>query len=209
MNNREQYVASPEDEDAVRRKMREKCIGKFKFEKLEVEAFFANSVQPALNAFAFQADPATIDPEGFQIAMDNMTNASYHEGELNGVPYGAFSLGVRVTTKDRRFYYRVYAMSPDWKPLGPYCVFIKSDGECRTIEDLETCSGDALFDDVKRFFLETKAEVIAEALPPTISIEDREATAEYIVELLKQHDEETRKAFEGERRKREKEHEEL
>jgi flagellar biosynthesis/type III secretory pathway M-ring protein FliF/YscJ len=53
------------------------------------------------------------------------------------------------------------------------------------------------------------AEAIAEALPPTISIEDRKTIAELTLEILKQHDEETRKAFEEERRKREKEHEEV
>jgi hypothetical protein len=53
------------------------------------------------------------------------------------------------------------------------------------------------------------AEAIAEALPPTISIEDKEATAEYIVKLLKQQKEEIRKEFEEKRRKREKEHEEV
>jgi thiamine pyrophosphate-dependent acetolactate synthase large subunit-like protein len=48
-------------------------------------------------------------------------------------------------------------------------------------------------------------EAIAKALPPTISIEDKEATAEYIVELLKQQQE----AYEEADRKREKEHEEV
>jgi hypothetical protein len=159
MTNREQFVASPEDEDAVRREMREKCIGKFEFEKSEVEAFFANSVQPALYSFVFPAEPAAIDPDGFRATMDNMTNVMYHEGTLDGVHYGAFSLGFRVTMKDRLFYYYVYAMSPDWKPLGPYCVFIKSDGEYRAIDDLETCSGEALFDDIKRSFLKAKAQL--------------------------------------------------
>ncbi|HEY4964449.1 MAG TPA: hypothetical protein VIH90_07200 [Candidatus Saccharimonadales bacterium] len=37
------------------------------------------------------------------------------------------------------------------------------------------------------------AEVIFEALPPTISIEDRKAIAESTLEFLKQHDEETKK----------------
>ena len=41
-------------------------------------------------------------------------------------------------------------------------------------------------------------EAIAEVLPPTISIEDRETIAKLTLELLKQHDEETRKAFEEE-----------
>lgn len=49
----------------------------------------------------------------------------------------------------------------------------------------------------------TKA--IIEALPPTTSIEDRKT----IAEMLKQHEEETRKSFEKEREERKKEHEDV
>jgi hypothetical protein len=155
VNNQEEYLANPEDEEAVRREMGEKCIAKF--EMSDVRAFFAKSVNPALNAFALLSDPETIDKDRFEI--DVRGDPSYHEGVLDGLPYSAFSLGFCVTTSNWLFYYSVYTMSPPLAPFGPYCVFVKSDGKYRTINDLEACSKDALFEDVKRSFLEAKAQL--------------------------------------------------
>lgn len=155
MNNQEQYLASPEDEEAVRLEMWEKCIGKF--EQSEVGAFFAKSVDPALNTFVLLSDPEVFDRDRFEIDMNIRDH--YHEGVVDGVPYSGLSLGFRVTTKNWLFYYYVYAMSPPSKPFGPYCVFVKSDGKYRIINDLEACSRDTLFEDVKRSFLEAKAQL--------------------------------------------------
>jgi hypothetical protein len=52
-------------------------------------------------------------------------------------------------------------------------------------------------------------EAIAEALPPTVSIEDRNTIAKQTLETLTKHDEETRRALEEERSNREIEHEEV
>ena len=124
-----------------------------------MEAFFVNSVRPALHAFAFASDPATIDPDGFQSAMmDKVTNMMHHKLTLDGVFYGAFSLAFRLTLKDRLFYYGVYAMSVAGQPLGPYGVVIKSDGEYRTINDLATCSRKALLGDVKQSYRNAKTQ---------------------------------------------------
>jgi hypothetical protein len=49
-------------------------------------------------------------------------------------------------------------------------------------------------------------EAIAEALPPTISREDKEASAERLLEMMTRFEEETRNAFEKEREASEKEH---
>jgi len=53
--------------------------------------------------------------------------------------------------------------------------------------------------------LNVTEETIAEALPPTVSIEDRKTIAEQTFDIIKQQKE----AFEEENRKREKEHEEV
>jgi hypothetical protein len=163
MKNQEQDLESPWDERTVRLEMREKCVGKF--QSAEINQFFDKSVGPALTMFS-QKFKEIIGPEAdfFEITFGG--GFDYHEGRdhieerLEDDMYYMRDAGVQVTTKDRLFYYHVYATTPPIKSLGPpYCVFIKSDGEYRFINDLGACSKDALFQDVKRSFLEAKAQL--------------------------------------------------
>jgi hypothetical protein len=143
--------------------MREKCVGKF--QSAEINQFFDKSVGPVFYTFS-GSFKEIIGPEAgyFEVGIDG--GFAYHEGRdylekrLEDDRYAMRNFGVHVTTKEWLFYYYVYATTPRIKPLGPpYCVFIKSDGEYRIINDLEACSKDALFEDVKRSFLEAKAQL--------------------------------------------------
>jgi hypothetical protein len=163
MNDQEQDLESPWDERTVRLEMREKCVGKFQSE--EISGFFDKSVVPAIGMFR-DSFKEVIGPEAvfFKIGSDGdfrcHEGRDYLEKRLEDDIYYMHDFGVQVTTKDWFFYYHVYATTPPIKPLGPpYCVFIKSDGKYRFINNLEVCSKDALFKDVKRSFLEAKAQL--------------------------------------------------
>jgi hypothetical protein len=142
------YLASPEDEDAIRIEMREKCAGRFPSTKMN--DFFDEEVDPALRSFE-----ALIrrEYEDFAFELDD-AGFRYHENALGTDIYSMRSAGVRVALEDRLFYYYVYAMSPPGTPHGAYCIFIKSNGTYRFFfKGIEECSKHALFEDVKRFFL--------------------------------------------------------
>jgi hypothetical protein len=157
MSNQQQYLASPEDEDAVRVEIREKCAGRFQSPKMN--EFFDESVGPAFDMF-LRLFKEIIGPEVdyFEIDLDGK-GFHYHESELGVDIYGARTIGARVTTNEWLFYYYVYAMSIPGTPFGTYCVFIKSDGKYRFLMNLDACSQDALFEDVKRSFLKAKAQL--------------------------------------------------
>jgi hypothetical protein len=72
--------------------------------------------------------------------------------------------GVEVTANEDTpnewfFYHYVYATSAPYPPWNDYTVIVKSDGKPEIINDLEACSKDALFEDVKRSFLAAKAQL--------------------------------------------------
>ena len=143
--------------------MREQCVGKF--QSAQINEFFDDSVGPAVRRFS-NSFAEIIGPEAdyFELHVDG--GFAYHEGRdyrrarLEDDAYAMRDLGVHVTTKEWLFYYHVYATTPPVKPLGPpYCLFIKSDGNYRFIRDLEACSKDALFEDLKRSFLKAKAQL--------------------------------------------------
>src|SRR5665647_2595267 len=80
MSNQQQYLASPEDEDAVRVEIREKCAGRFQSPKMN--EFFDKSVGPAFDMF-LRVFKEIIGPEVdyFEIDLDGK-GFHYHESEL-------------------------------------------------------------------------------------------------------------------------------
>jgi hypothetical protein len=159
MNEEEQYLESLWDERTVRLEMRETCIGKFR--SVEINEFFYKSVGPALSMF-FDSFAAIVEPEADDFEVHVGGGFAWHEGRdyrrlrPEDDAYAMRDLGVHITTKEWLFYYHVYAMTPPAQFTGPYCLFIKSDGEYRFIHDLAVCTKDTLFEDAKRSFLDAK-----------------------------------------------------
>jgi hypothetical protein len=153
MTNRELFGTGPQDVDYVRREMMSKLDGKHRTN--EIENFFYNKVNPTVMDFFewVKSYPYCV----------NAPQTALLYGQRNKLDandyYNVMKSGVEVTGDEWLFYYYIYATSAPEPPWDDYTVFIKSDGKYRIIYDLEACSKEALFDDVKQSFLEAKAKL--------------------------------------------------
>ena len=149
--------------DAVRLEMMGKLIGKH--QRDEIEKFVHEKAGPAHRDF-FNRLPDIVD-----VTADHYTARAPIEnryGQVNKLDandyYNVMQSGVEVTANEDTpnewfFYHYVYATSAPYPPWNDYTVIVKSDGKPEIINDLEACSKDALFEDVKRSFLAAKAQL--------------------------------------------------
>ncbi|MGZ4864502.1 MAG: hypothetical protein ACXV5H_06540 [Halobacteriota archaeon] len=154
MVEQERYAGDPQDEHVMRRDMLDKCD--YKYQAADVETFLQEKLAPAFSVFEDEVmDIAKAKGPDFYVDIHQFGDTAYHENALeeggHRVGYAAYSYGARVTIPQGLFYYSFYAMTRSFSPSGPYCMFIKRNGDYYT-PDINAVTKEELLDDMKKAF---------------------------------------------------------